>query len=116
MTGTSTSGDAAARRRVVLAAILLVGCTISAALYATTPPAVEDPDVHEVEHSRRYRRDLERIGGKAGLLARDVDEWVGSLWQGEHRAYTAAGVTALAATAYAYATRPGRGRRGPPAA
>ncbi len=105
------------RRERNLILILLVGLSAAGAAYVAAPVETDDPELREevrdVLRSRRYERDLERIGGKANLLVSDLDAWLSSLWQGTARAYTLAALTAFVATAYALATR-GGGRPDPP--
>ena len=52
-------------QRLVVAMILLVGWTTAIALYVSAPPVIENDEVYEMEHSKKYLRDIERIGGKA---------------------------------------------------
>lgn len=88
------------RVRAVAAAVLVAGWTIAAVVYATATDPVEDPDVYEMAHSRKYVREVERLGGKAGLLTSDLDEWLASLWHGKRLAYTIAAGTVVVTAAY----------------
>ena len=99
--------DPVARVRFVVAMILIIGWVIAGVAYVTAPPVAENDDVYELEHSKRYTRDLERIGGKADVLANDLNEWLASTWEGKTRAYTIAVLTVLAAGAYVLVTRAG---------
>ncbi|GEJ59029.1 hypothetical protein [Anaeromyxobacter diazotrophicus] len=101
--------DPRTRRRLVVAAILVAGWTLAAALYVTTPPVVEDPEIYEMEHSKKALRDLERIGGKAAVFTSELNAWVASRWEGKARAYTVAWLTVLVAGGYALLQRAGSG-------
>jgi hypothetical protein len=43
--------------------------------------------------SKRYEYDMVRIGGKSNLLAAEIGQWFGGLWQGRRLAYTLAVVS-----------------------
>lgn len=88
--------------------VLVVGW--SAALWIACTADDHDPDVlgydfangqayaQRVSDSKRYRSDLERIGGKAAIYADDLNRWFEGLWQGRRLAWTVAtlsGVVAL---------------------
>jgi hypothetical protein len=94
------------RRRLVVAAILLAGWTAAAVIYVTATPAEEDADVAEMFQSKKYRRQLEMIGGKSSLLAADLEDWFSSLWQGRTLATTTAVLTAAVALGAWWWTRP----------
>lgn len=91
------------RRRAIgriwapVAGILAVGWGVAIAVYVTVAPVVEDELVEDWEHSRRYVREIERIGGKAAVFANDMNRWLASLWQGRTLAYTIALITAAVA-------------------
>lgn len=40
--------------------------------------------------SKRYRHDLERLGGKAAILADDFSNWLSGLWHGKRLAFSVA--------------------------
>lgn len=48
--------------------------------------------VHAVDpgDSKMYRHELERFGGKAAVLADDLNRWFSSLWRGKRLAITVA--------------------------
>lgn len=104
--------DPVTRRSLVVAAILVAGWTLAAALYVTTPPAAEDPEIYEMEHSKKALRDLERIGGKAAVFTSELNDWVASRWEGKARAYTVAWLTVLVAGGYVLLQRAGRDEDG----
>jgi hypothetical protein len=87
-------------------AILLAGWTAAAVIYATATAPEEDADVAELFQSKKYRRQLEMIGGKASLLAADLDDWFTGLWQGRRLATTTAVLTAAIALGAWWWTRP----------
>ena len=45
-----------------------------------------------MDSSRQYEMQLERFGGQAEVMAVKFNHWLGSLWQGQHLAYTVAGI------------------------
>lgn len=96
-----------ARRTLrVVAVILGLGWTASAGVWlCTTPTAHEDVDdeIDDMEHSKRYLRELERIGGKSAVFTAELDRWVAGLWQGRNLAWTTAALTAAVAGGYALA-------------
>jgi hypothetical protein len=55
------------------------------------------------EDSRKYLRDLEVIGGKAGVVADDLRRRFAGLWQGKTLALMIAGISILASFAFFYA-------------
>lgn len=100
------------RRRGTIAAIAGIGLALAGAAYLTAPPVEENVDGDDLQHSKRHRRDLERIAGKSGVLVNDLDEWIASLWQGRRRAATILIVSAAGAGVYALATRATNGGPG----
>jgi hypothetical protein len=105
----SERSEPIARHRLVVAIVLIVGWSIAAALYVGAPPPVpEDPDIYDMEHSKKYVRDIERIGGKAAVFTSELNAWVGGLWEGRNRAYTTAGITIVVAAGYLLTQRAAR--------
>ena len=47
--------------------------------------------------SKIYRREVERLGGKAALLFDDFNRWFGELWRGKALAMTAAWISIVLA-------------------
>ena len=45
--------------------------------------------------SKKYRREVERLGGKAALAFDDFNRWFAQLWQGKTLAKTVAGISIL---------------------
>lgn len=58
-----------------------------------------DGHVHAVRigDSKRYRSDLERIGGRAAVYADEFNRWFEGLWQGRRLGWTIAVLSGLAA-------------------
>ena len=85
-------------------AIVTAGFSGALAIYLTAAEAASDPFA-EFEKSKKFAYELERMGGKAALVANDLNKWFGGLWQGETLAYTvAAGTIFIAAGYYFIAT------------
>ena len=98
----------------MVAAILAAGWLAALVVYATAEPVEENPDLVDLEQSKRYVRQLEIIGGKAAVLGSELTEWLEGLWHGRRLAYTIAVLTAAAAGGYALWDR-ARERPGPSA-
>ncbi len=77
-------------------------------VYITSAPTAEDVDVYDMEHSKKYLREIERIGGKSAVFTSELNDWVDGLWEGRNRAYTTAGVTVVVAAGYVLARRAAR--------
>ena len=89
---------------LVTVAIVTAGFSGAFAIYLTAAEAASDP-LAEFEKSKKFAYELERMGGKAALVANDLNKWFGGLWQGETLAYTvAAGTIFIAAGYYFIAT------------
>jgi len=99
MTGKLSNRDRLFRCYTVTAAILLVGFGSAAAIYLTAGEAPADPFA-EFEKSKKFAYELERMGGKAALVANDVNRWFAGLWQGENLAFTVAVITMVIAGGY----------------
>jgi len=52
--------------------------------------------------TKKYQDQLERYGGKANILATEMQEWFVGLWHGRHLAYTLAVLTFAVALACFY--------------
>ena len=71
--------------------ILLVGLVTATWIYVAADTTSESPDdaaLHVVVpgESKAYRHELERFGGKAAVMADDLNRWFVSLWQGKRLA------------------------------
>ena len=91
--------DPLTRCRIVTTAILLSGFGVAAIIYLTAREAPVDPFA-EFEKSKKFAYELERMGGKAALVANDFNKWFAGLWQGESLAYTIAVITIVTAAGY----------------
>jgi hypothetical protein len=91
--------DPPRRCYLVTAAILLAGFGCSAIIYITAREAEYNPFA-EFEKSKKFAYELERMGGKAALVANDFNKWFAGLWHGEALAYTVAVITMVIAAGY----------------
>ncbi|NTW98463.1 MAG: hypothetical protein HGB35_00700 [Geobacteraceae bacterium] len=91
--------DPLKRCYAITVAILLVGLVSAAIIYLTAGEAPNDPFA-EFEKSKKFTYELERMGGKAALVANDFNTWFAGLWQGETLAYTVAAITVIIAAGY----------------
>jgi hypothetical protein len=85
---------------------------VSAAGYVSvggTAYAVQPDD------SKRYLREVEVYGGKAAVLAADVNRWFAGLWQGTQLAVTLAVLTVVVALLLLLLARAHAAPRAPPA-
>ena len=87
------------RHTITTAAILLSGCVAALVIYFTAGPPPDNP-FEEFEHSKRFTRTVEVMGGKMSLVANDMCKWFSSLWQGEQLAFTVVIITVVIAAAY----------------
>jgi hypothetical protein len=100
-------GRSMKRHNITTATILLTGCIGALVIYVTAVPQSENP-FEEFEHSKRFTRSVEVMGGKMSLVANDMSKWFSSLWQGEQLAFTVVIITVVIAAAY-YLIASGRG-------
>jgi hypothetical protein len=74
--------------------ILVAGLSAAAVVFALAPVETEDDYagiyVASVGNSKKYRLELERIGGKAAVVAAEFGEWFDGLWRGRRLAGTLA--------------------------
>lgn len=73
-------------------AVLVFGLAAAALIFALAPPETgEEPAgvyVASINNSKKYRLELQRIGGKAAVAAAEFSDWFDSLWQGRRLAGT----------------------------
>jgi peptidoglycan/LPS O-acetylase OafA/YrhL len=69
-------------------AVLAVGLTVAALIYALAPNDEGMDAAREIARGRMYQHNLELMGGKAGVLMAEFNEWFASLWHGRPLAYT----------------------------
>ncbi len=79
--------NAPKRLRVAGLLMLFAGLLLAGLVYATRLPD-DDEDVEFV--TRQEILQMERIGGKANVLASEMRHWFVSLWQGQQLAFTLA--------------------------
>lgn len=94
-----TSANNLRRCHIVTAAILTSGFGCALIIYLTAAEAGYDPFA-EFEKSKKFAYELERMGGKAALVANDFNRWFTGLWQGETLAYSVAALTIMIAACY----------------
>ncbi|HVT72785.1 MAG TPA: hypothetical protein VHD61_06585 [Lacunisphaera sp.] len=82
------------------AIILAAGLAVAAILYAIAPGEEERGLIGIDVPTNAERHQLERMGGKTYVLAKDFSDWFGSLWHGRRLACTV-GVLSIAAFAAA---------------
>jgi hypothetical protein len=102
------------RLYLISALVLLLGLCAAAAVYLTAGDDAHNAVGYDVingvaypvapEDSKAYQRELERFGGKANVLAAELNRWFASLWHGRTLAFTVACLSIAAALAlYLYA-------------
>jgi hypothetical protein len=93
------SGRHLKRCRLITAGILLSGLGAAVAIYLTAAEAPVDPFA-EYEQSKRFSREVQRMGGKMALVANEASAWFAGLWHGRRLAFTVACITLLIALGY----------------
>ncbi|MCK9382480.1 MAG: hypothetical protein M0P95_15630 [Sulfuritalea sp.] len=80
--------------REIAIGVLVVGLSVSAVVFATAAPEVENDYfgvyVTSIHNSKRQLLELERIGGKAAVVAVELSDWFDGLWHGRRLAGTLA--------------------------
>ncbi|MEI6205489.1 MAG: hypothetical protein WCP20_01770 [Desulfuromonadales bacterium] len=79
--------------------ILMVGLGSAVTIYLTAGEAPVSP-LAEFEKSKKFAYELERMGGKAAIIANDLNTWFAGLWQGTSLSYTVAAITVIIAAGY----------------
>ena len=76
--------------RAIAIGILGIGLSASVMVYVMAPPDDNEEDggmyVASIDNSKKYQLELERIGGKAALVAVEFNNWFAGLWHGERLA------------------------------
>ena len=83
------------RLYLIAAIILLAGMGSAILIYLTDENASGSGLVYDFVHSKKYRHDLELIGGKANVLADEFCRWFEGLWHGRSLAFIVAGIAVL---------------------
>jgi hypothetical protein len=96
-------------------AILLLGLGSAAAIYVAADREPEEGQGYEVvsgkiypgmqERSKKYLHDLELYGGKAAVLADDLNRWFDGLWKGRSLAVTVACISIILSFGFFVAAR-----------
>jgi hypothetical protein len=78
----------------IAASVLITGLSVSVMVFVTTPAEDDESNVGiyipSTHNSKKYRGDLERIGGKAAVAAAEFNDWFDNLWHGRRLAGTLA--------------------------
>ncbi len=82
---------------VVATVILLIGLGSAVLIHFSVEAGAHDSAIRDFENSKRYRHDLEVIGGKMNVLMDQFCRWFAALWQGESLAVTIAWLTVFIA-------------------
>ena len=98
----------------VTALILGMGLGLAATLWVLTPPPAPNPLGFEPEDSKKYLRQMEMIGGKANVVASQLQAWFDSLWHGRGLPRTVAVLTVVLAGTFWFSTHPGPPEVRPP--
>ncbi len=91
--------------RILSNAILIVGFLASLVIYRTAAPPPDD-SLGSLEDGKQSLRELQTYGGQADVIASEVRQWFGSLWQGTRLAVTVAVLAAIAAGACRFVAVP----------
>jgi len=87
------SSNLQTRLYVIAAIILTTGLGSSGFIYSVNRSSSDSVSVDQLEYSKKYRHDLEIIGGKANVLAAELNDWFEGLWHGSSLAVTLACIT-----------------------
>ena len=98
----------------VTALILGVGLGLAARLWWLAPPPAANPLGFEPEDSKKYLRQMEMIGGKANVVASQLQTWFDGLWHGRGLPRTVAVLTVVLAGTFWLSTNPGPPEVRPP--
>ena len=98
----------------VTVVILGVGLGLAASLWVLTPPPAANPLGFEPEDSKKYLRQMEMIGGKANVVASQLQTWFDGLWHGRGLPRTVAVLTVVLAGTFWLSTNPGPPEVRPP--
>jgi hypothetical protein len=103
----SIIADLHTRLRFLGAMVLLVGLGSSVLIYQQAGDYAGHVLGYEMingvtyplmsQDSKKYRHDLELIGGKAAVLSDELSHWFVGLWQGKSLAFTVAGIASFIA-------------------
>ena len=83
--------------RLIAVIILVAGWLGALVVYLAAADETGHALIYEFGDSKMYRHELERFGGKAAVLADDLNRWFSSLWRGKRLAITVAFLSAALA-------------------
>lgn len=87
--------------------LLLIGFGAALVIYLTAGPVTADPLLGDPLGNKKYIRELQVIGGKANVVAAEMQIWFEGLWHGQALAGTVAVLTVGVALAFRFvATHP----------
>lgn len=78
--------------------VLITGSAVSVWVYRNAvQDDLGDAIAASTYNTKKYQDQLERYGGKANILATEIQQWFAGLWHGRHLAYTLAVLTLVVA-------------------
>ena len=104
-----TNAELKKRLRLACMIILVAGLCAALLIHLVADEVVDDSLGYVIVNgavyplatgdSKKYRREIERFGGKAALLFDDFNRWFGEQWRGKTLARTVAWISILASLA-----------------
>jgi hypothetical protein len=105
------NADLVARLKRIGAAILVLGLLSAIVVFIFASEAPGNATAYQiidgvsypvdVNNTKSYNYNMERIGGKSAVFASDLDDWFSSLWHGKKLGYTLA-VLSIVSTLLCY--------------
>ncbi|MHC1729868.1 MAG: hypothetical protein AB9866_28350 [Syntrophobacteraceae bacterium] len=83
------------RLHLIAAIILVAGLGSAFAIFIAADSVSDNLLVQQFQNSKRYRHDLELVGGKLNVLADRLCRWFDGLWHGRSLAFTVVWITIL---------------------
>jgi len=93
--------------------LLLIGFSSALAIYLTADHTPVSSLLDDPLANKKYIRQLRMIGGKANVLAAEIQDWFDGLWHGESLPWTVAALTGGVALVFRFAARRA-GSKNPP--
>ncbi len=94
--------DLRTRLYLIAAIILLVGLSSAVLIYLKAETVSEDDLSYQLQHSKKYRHDMEVIGGKANVLIDDFNRWLDRIWHGKPLAYIVTCITVVISFGFSF--------------
>ncbi len=94
------------RQRINRISVLLLVLGLGSALIIFLAAGPEQDDPNDPLATKKYRREMQVIGGKANLVADDFQNWFAGLWQGRALAGTVVVLTVGATLAFRFIALP----------